>query len=445
MTYEQFQLKVKEEAEKAGVTQYELYYTESEDVSVRAMNGEISTFSSDKECGAGFRCIVNGKMGYSATELFTEEQAAELVQIAVENAATIESEDEVFIFSGSDSYAQVEPKMLEEENLPELALSLYNEAVAVDERVQSNSMSSAFQALGKVQLMNSSGLNLSNTYMMQGASVMALIKSDGAMYNGHEGQHKPLSELDPAAMAKKAVEGAIEKIGAEPAATGKYPIVLSTDTMSQFLSAFGPIFSADMAQKGLSLLAGKEGQQIASEIVTLVDDPMYEESMMKTPFDAEGVATATKTVIEKGVLKTLLHNLKTAKKAGVASTANASKAGYASPVAISPYTFYIEKGEATLEELFAEAGTGVYITQLKGLHAGANAVTGDFSLECSGFMIRNGKKAEAVTSFTASGNFFELLKKIKKVGCDLEFQGPRGYTMIGSPSILVSELSIAGK
>ncbi|MBO7341228.1 MAG: TldD/PmbA family protein, partial [Clostridia bacterium] len=112
--------------------------------------------------------------------------------------------------------------------------------------------------------------------------------------------------------------------------------------------------------------------------------------------------------------------------------------------AISPYTFYIEKGEVTLEELFEEAGNGVYITQLKGLHAGANDVTGDFSIESAGFLVENGKLTRPVHSFTVAGNFFELLKSIDGVASNLEMGAP-ARSAIAAPDILVRGLSVAGE
>jgi PmbA protein len=166
---------------------------------------------------------------------------------------------------------------------------------------------------------------------------------------------------------------------------------------------------------------------------------------MQTPFDGEGVATMRRNVIENGVLKTLLYDLTTAKKAGVESTGNGQKGSYSAPVAIAPYNFAIAAGEDSLEGLFEQVGNGVYITECKGFHAGANAVTGDFSIESAGFVIRDGKRAEPVKSFTVAGNFFDLLKQIDRLGNEIVWGIPGGFTVYGSPHILVRNVSIAGK
>ena len=166
---------------------------------------------------------------------------------------------------------------------------------------------------------------------------------------------------------------------------------------------------------------------------------------MQTPFDGEGVATAKRNVIENGVLKTLLYDLTTAKWAGVESTGNGQRGSYAAPVAIAPYHFSIAAGDATEEELFSAVDEGIYITECKGFHAGANAVTGDFSIESAGFRIRGGKRAEPIKSFTVAGNFFDLLKSIDRIGNEIKWGSPTGFTTFGSPNLLVRGMSVAGK
>jgi PmbA protein len=162
-------------------------------------------------------------------------------------------------------------------------------------------------------------------------------------------------------------------------------------------------------------------------------------------FDAEGSPTHKKAVIENGVLNTLLYNLKTAAVAGKKTTGNASKAGYDSPVGIRPFTMYLAGGDMTEEALLQKAGNGVYITDLSGLHAGADAISGDFSLQSAGYMIENGKKTTYVKSFTVAGNFYELLKNIVALANNCELPRAMGSTTFGAPSVLVDGLSVAGK
>ena len=132
-------------------------------------------------------------------------------------------------------------------------------------------------------------------------------------------------------------------------------------------------------------------------------------------------------------------------KVGKATTGNASKAGYDAAVGIRPFTMYLENGSMTEEELLAKAGNGVYINSLQGLHAGANAISGDFSLQSAGFLIENGKKTTRVKSFTVAGNFYDLLKNITALADNCKLPSPFGMTTFGSPTVLVEGLSVAGK
>lgn len=449
MRYEAFKNKVVEAAQKNGLTEYELYYNESNSVSTETLMHEISRFQTAGDAGACFRCIYQGKMGYASTELFTEGEAERIVRVAMENASLIEMEDEVFIHAAGDTYVQLEPQKTYEpasSELIEKAFALEKALYAADERVIDGSQ--AFFGFGKetVALCNSKGLDLSYSSDYSEYGAVAVIKEGEEMYNSFTIKAGDFKEADIDTLAKKTVQDAVDSIGQDSVTSGIYSIVFSNKMMASMLETFFDIFSAENAQRGLSLLKEKEGEMVAADVITIMDDPFRKETYNCMPFDGEGVATYTKAVVENGQLKTLLHNLTTAHKAGIASTGNGRKAGYASPVAILPYNFFIEKGDAGNEEdLFAKASEGIYVTDINGMHAGANAVTGDFSLAAEGFLITGGKRAHAIKNFTISGNYYELLKKVVAVGSDLEFGRPHSGCTFGAPSVLVKEISVAGK
>ena len=175
--------------------------------------------------------------------------------------------------------------------------------------------------------------------------------------------------------------------------------------------------------------------------MTIVDDPFYPGNTMQINFDGEGVPTRTKNVVENGVLKTFLYNLTSAMKDKVESTGNAARSG--SSIGTKPYVFYMKPGKTSREELFAKVGNGIYVTEMKGFHAGANAATGDFSIESAGFLIEDGKKTKPVKSFTVAGNFFELLKSIDTIGSEIDLSRP-GYTNIAAPDLLIRDMPVAG-
>ena len=444
MTYQEFKNKTIAFAVEQQIADYELYYTESEATSIQTFRDEVKQYSTEVSMGVCFRCIIDGKAGYASTENLTEDEAKAIVLRAVENAKSIESEEASFIHKRGDSYAVAEESdlpVLTGAQMVDVALQLQREVYAQDERVSDGTQSAVIYGGEKYALCNSNGLDLSDEITIARCSAFAIVKDGDEMYNGGKNKMGNLLTMDLKAVAKDAVEEAVSTIGAGSVPSGKYNIVFANEVMAAFLSTFSSVFSAESAQKGMSLLAGKEGEQIAADIVTIVDDPRYKDSQIKRTFDGEGVATYAKNVVDGGKLTTLLHNLKTAANAGVKSTGNASKASYAAVVGISPFTFYIQPMEGTKEDLFTLAGDGIYVTDLAGLHAGANPITGEFSLAATGFVIENGKKGAPVKNFTVSGNFFNLLKDIEKLGGDLEFLGGR----IGSPSALVRDIAVAGK
>lgn len=447
MNYELLKKAIEDEARSRGLEEYEIYYTSSEELSVDTLNGESNSFSSGNGSGICFRALYDGKMGYASSELLEEGEMRALVTRAMENAKATEKPDTVGIFAGSESYEELpessyEPKGAGELKsiISELSDKIYASSDKVTGGTQTYGMTAGFE----VRLSNSHGLDLAARGGINAVQLQAVV-CDGGKYEADYGIREIDERLDLGALAEETVRDALVKVNAGLVESGKYNVVLSAKQMRTLLSAYSSVFSARSAQMGMSLLAGKEGERIASEIVNITDDPMREGVTIKTNFDAEGVAAHRKSVVEGGVLKTLLHNRETAKKQGVESTGNASKGGYASPVSVSPYAFCLEASDNTLDGLFEMAGNGLYITELKGLHAGANAITGDFSIEAAGFKIVDGKLGDAVKSFTVAGNFFELLKSIEALSDTVEVAITGGFTTFGSPAVLVRNMSIAGK
>lgn len=444
MTYQEFKEAVIGAAKAQGITDYEIYYTESESTTVEIFQEEVKGYGTESSLGVCFRCVVKERAGYAATENLTADEAVSLVSRAVENAGSIENDQKAFIHKKGDDYAAIEEfhgELPSGAELVESALTLQKKLYHADSRVIDGTQ--AYMACGseKYALYNSKGLDLEDNVSIAQSMALAVVKDGEEMCDGSAVKVGEFKDFDLDAITAEAVEEAVSTIGAEGVASGKYSVVFSAKAMAQLLMTYSKVFSAEEAQKGLSLLKDKEGEKIASDCVTIVDDPRYPDSVFKRTFDGEGVATYAKNVVENGILNTLLHNLATADKAGVKSTGNASKPSYSAVVGVSPFTFYVKSGEDTKDELFAKAGNGIYVTNVQGLHAGANAVTGDFSLASSGFLIENGKKTTPVKGFTVADNFFTLLKKVICVGEDFELM----HGKVGSPSVLVDDITVGGE
>ncbi len=431
-------------ARENGIDPAEIYYTDSDSFSAKAQNAQIDSYEVSSTCGLSLRGSVDGKMGFASTEAFDEEAIEYLVQAVRESAALNEAEEQDEIYAGDPVYPELEeePDDLDEvsaEDKLSLALRAEAAAKAADPRITQTEGATVSTEVGHCILRNTYGLNLNSTQKLYVAYALPIARDGASTATGFKLSYGlKLKELDPDQLGREAAADTVAQLHAEPVASGEYRVIFRYDAMQSLLSTFCGVFSAENAQQKMSLLAGKEGETIASAQVSIVDDPLRRGGLASRTFDGEGSATFCKAVVENGVLKTLLHNRKTAKKQGVKTTGNARRGG---GMHVAPTNFYLVPGEKTLHELLADMGDGLMITDVSGLHAGANPISGDFSLLSKGFVIRDGKQADPVERVTVAGNFYQLLKDIRAVGSDLEFPG----SPIGSPSVDAGVLSVSGK
>ena len=434
-------------AQEEGFSEYEVYYVDRESLSISVYKEEVEKYNLNNSAGLSFRGKFGDRIGYSYTEILDEDAIEMLVKKAKENVLAIENNDIQFIYEGDKEYKEISTYHEELEDIPadkliNIAISMEKEAKKYCNKVESFSGCSVSYSSGKYGIINSKGLNLSNKSNLLTAYVVPIVKDLDKMYDGcGYVVAKSLNDVKPDKIAKMGVDEALSKIGGTSIASGNYKVIINNEAMVSLLSTFAGIFSGDAVQKGLSLLKDKEGEIIATDIVILVDDPHLEDGLASVSFDDEGVATLKTYLIKNGKLNSLLHNLKTANKAGVKSTGNGFKASYASPISVSPTNFYIEPGINSLEEMTKKINKGLIITDFAGLHSGANSITGDFSLAAKGFYIEDGIKTHPVEQITVAGNFFTLLNNIEEIGSDLKFP----MSSVGSPSIVIKELSIAGE
>ena len=433
-----------------GIGDMEVYYSAGSSLSLKVFQKELDGYSLSESEGLSLRGVFNGKMGYSYTEKVDESSIDLLIKNVVENATVIDSDDEESIYEGSKEYREVnifnpDLEKVSESDKINFVKSLEEEAFKIDKRITSVETCVYGDGYGETVMSNTKGLhlhdknNIAYTYAVVVAKDGDDIKTGMAYRAGND-----FTKFNAAEIASETVREALSLLGAKTVKSADYPVVIRNSAAADLLESFTGIFSAESVQKDLSLLKGKLNHKIASEKFTLVDNPFMEEGLASKSFDGEGAACRYKKVIDKGVLMTYLHNLKTAKKDGTETTGNASKGSYKASIGISPSNFYVEKGSRTLEEMISDIKTGIMITELQGLHSGLNPISGDFSLAALGYEIKEGKIAGPVEQITVAGNYFEMLKDIEEVGSDLKFGLP-GEAYIGSPSLKIKKLSIAGE
>jgi PmbA protein len=445
MDIKDFTAKLFEEGYKIGFTDMEIYHVSGEEFEVTAYEKTIDSYKINTDIGLSFRGIIEGKMGYAFTEKFETEDIDFLVKSAAQNAKESQTDVEVSIFEGSREYKTLPNQELIDEEISikiKDALDLEASALKYDEKIKSVRYCLVATGKGSRKIINTKGLNLeeSSGFAVSYLSLVAGLGKSGSKFIIKK-DYKQINYND---IVKKAAEEAISRFGAKSLESGKYKIILRHDVVASLLSTFSNIFSSDAAQKGLSLLKGKVDTKIAADIVNIIDNPFYEAAPSNCSFDDEGVATYEKHIIKDGRLKTLLYNIKTGKKDNLPSTGNGFKHSYKSPVGVAPTNFYIVPGKRSFEDAVKSMERGLIITDLSGLHSGANAVSGDFSLAAEGFLVENGKIIRGVEQITIADNFYNVLLNVEEILSDFEFNIP-SVASFGSASLIITEMDISGE
>jgi len=428
----------------------EIYFSSSSTTKIKAHDGEVASFSYADTSGLGARVVSGNKMGLSFTEKVNEESISSCFNTAKENSQYIPDDEGYAIFESNeiksfDRFKSDDLHNVTVEQKKELAVSIEKFAKAYDERIINVPEAMYCDVANERIIANSFGLFKSEESSLCYAYAY-LMASDGketsvGMYFQGERNFK---DLDPEKIARLAAEDALEKLGAEEIESGSYPVIFSSFTASSLFGAFinsgGSAFFGENIQKGRSKLDGKLGETIAAPHINIIDDPAIF-SLGTAAFDDEGIDASKHYLIENGVFKTVLHNIYSGKRGKSASTGNGSR-GYSSSLSTKLFTPYLEKSDRNEASLFEEADKGIYITDVEGLHAGLDQISGDFSVGAKGFLIENGKRGKAVTNITVAGNFFDLLKDIIAVADNSRFND---YAEFSSPSIYVKSLSVSGK
>lgn len=447
MDIKTFKEKLFNKAMENGFSDCELYYSNSKSIKISVFKGDIENFQNAASGGVSFRGFFDGKIGYSYVEKIDDSIVDNLIKYAKENAEIINEEEKEEIYIGDKDYKEVKTyyedlEKIEVDTLIEKCLEMEKSVFDYDERITGCNYCVISKVSGETYIANTKGLELNKkgNYIFAYTNALAKdgedIKSGMEVFAGFD-----INEINPKEIGRKASKKAISSLGAKSLKSGKYNIVFENECFTNLLSCFLGNFYAENIQKGFSLLKGKLNKQIASPLITVLDEPLMEKGYSSSSFDSEGVACFNKTIIENGILKTYLYNLKTAKKDGVKSTGNGFKDSYKGKISTSFTNFYIKNGEKTLYEILQNASNGIYVTDLSGLHSGVNSISGDFSLLSEGFLIENGKITLPIEQITIAGNFYEMFKNIKDIASDLKFS----TSGIGSPSIYIGELMVAGE
>lgn len=432
----------------SGKKDTEVYFGTGRQLSIKAFRGEVASLTQSETAGASSRVIREKRTGSAFTERVTEDEIGHIIQMAERNSAYPEA-DEGNVLYTTPSEKRYDARKADFTQVPmerkrETALTIERAALESDPRIINVPYAFYGEAAGSSILGNSFGILQEYLFGYCYAYAYVMAKDgDETQVGSHVEVGTTFDKIDPEAIGREAVRKALARLGAVEPATGTYKVVFheeaATDLIGAFVAGGGSPFFGENLQKGRSKLKGKLGESIGSTLFTLVDDPMS--GLSPRPFDGEGVPTTTLTFVAEGVFNAEIHNLYSATRGGVKSTGHGSRGGSGGSISTSLHNPYLPNGDASFEELLTQAGDGILITDVEGLHAGLDPISGDFSLSAKGFEISGGSQGGPLKNMVVAGNFYELAKALAGKADD---RRTLTHEPFSSPSILIDGLAVSG-
>jgi PmbA protein len=432
---------------EAGATDAEAWAEEGVSRRVRVYAGEVESLSDAGGRGIGVRAFVDGRSGYAFGTDLSEPGLLEVAR-AARGAAEAADPDEhgglpdEFGTTSIEGLASTAMSDWSTERKVELTLEVERAArrrpgvTQVENAVYSD-------AEGSVALVNSRGFAAGYEATQAWAYASAFAGEGTDLMTGMGlGLGRDPGALDPDAIGAEAAERALALVGARQPESRRCPVVLDAFVAASFVGFIGSMLSAEAVQRGRSLFADREGDEIADAALALADDSTDPDGPASAPFDGEGSPSRRTPLIEDGRLLTFLFDVRTARRAGRGTTGNASRGSYRAPPSVGTGNLEVEPGELTLEELFREAGEGLYVTDVAGLHSGVNPVSGTFSVGASGRLIEGGEPGGAVREMTIASDLVSMLRAVGAVGSEARWL-PLGGS-VKAPPILIGEMAVSG-
>ena len=426
--------------------QIEVVVVHERETEVRAYEGEVESLTVAESQGVGVRVVSDGRQGFAYTGTLDEAAVAEALAEARDNL-TFATPDE---FCGVAELDGVEPAVLDLHRAAladhptdakvAMALDLERLTREADGRIAGVESAEYADSVTETAVATSTGIRACSRETGCFVSSYALAEQDGETQTGFGfSLGREPGDLDIARAATEAADRATRMLGAVKPASGRFTVVLDPWVSAQFLGIVGGTLSGEMVQKGRSLFVDRLGDDVASSVVTLVDDPTDAAAFSATATDGEGLATRRNVLIDGGRLDRFVHNSQTARRAGTVSTGSAVR-GYASTPGVGVQAVSLLPGPRRPADLIAGIDDGILVQGVSGLHSGVNPVSGDFSTGAEGLRIRRGELAEPVREFTIASTIQRMLHEIREVADDLEWlpMNAAGVTVV------IGELTVSG-
>ena len=437
-----------EAALAAGSDEADAWCQDSVERTVRVYDGAVESLTEAGARGAGVRVFRDGRSGYAYGSDLSEEGLRTLARDATESAGVTEPDEHAGIprNPGAASIDGLSAAGFGEwtmERRIDLALAVERAARERDPLVSNVEDTVYSDTEARAALANSNGFcdSFEETQCYAFAYAFAGDGADRMTGMGFAVGRGP-DELDPEAVGHEAADRALSLHGARQPSSRRCAVVLDPHVSASFASIIGRTLSADAVQRGRSLFAGREGEEIAAPAFRLVDDGLHPEGLATAPFDGEGVAQQVTPLIEDGVLRTYLFDTYTANKGDRSSTGNGERGSYRTPPAVAPSNLRVAPGESSAADLLKEAGDGLYVMGVAGLHSGVNPVSGSFSVGATGRLIRDGELAEPAREMTIASDLVSMLQGVQSAAREARWV-PFGGS-VQAPALLVREMTVGG-
>jgi PmbA protein len=436
-----------ETALDAGASDAEAWAEEGTSRRIRVYGGEVESLSDAGGRGVGVRAFADGRSGYAYGTDVSEDGVRQTARAARE-AAEVADPDEYDGLPDKcgttpvDGLASDAVGDWSTEDKVGLALAVER---AARERPGVTQVENAVysDAEGSVALANSRDFSASYEATQAWAYASAFAGEGSDLMTGlGVGLGRDPGALDPEAIGAEAAERALALVGARQPPSRRCPVILDAFVAASFVGFIGSMLSADAVQRGRSLFAGREGDEIADPVLALADDATDPTGPSSSPFDGEGSPTRQTPLIEDGRLLTFLYDTRTARKAGRTTTGNAARGSYRTPPSVGTTNLTLQPGARDLDGLFREAGEGLYVTEVAGLHSGVNPVSGTFSVGASGRLVENGEAGAPVRELTIASDLVSMLQGVRALGSDARWV-PFGGS-VKAPPILITEMTVSG-
>ncbi|HRE00601.1 MAG TPA: TldD/PmbA family protein [Ilumatobacteraceae bacterium] len=433
-------------AQAAAGEQIEAYVSRGSETDIRVYNGEVEHFVSAQAEGVGIRVIRDGRTGFAYAGTLDADAVAAVLADARDNVV-FGTPDEWAGLVEPDGVAVIEQQLWSDELAAydtaakiELAKELERLTLAADRRVRTDDANYS-DASGEAAVATTTGVRVSGRENGCYASVSTLADDGDETQTGFGfAVGRSPYEFDLAKAAREAAERATRLLGAVKPPSKKITVVLDPMVTAQFLGVLSSALNGENVAKGRSLFAGRVGEQVASPLFTLIDDPTNPKAYTATDIDGEGLAARRNVLVEGGVLRGFVHSSYSARRAGTVSTANAVRGGFRGTPGVGCLAMQLQPGTRDQAALIADVADGVLIQSVQGMHSGVNPISGDFSTGASGLLISNGTLGGPVREFTIASTLQKMLHDIVEVGGDLYWLPMRATGL----SLVIADVTMSG-